>query len=120
MASQPHARGHVTSTATYLLVWAALIVMTLLTVGLSYVDLGDWHTAVGLLIAVTKATLIVLFFMHALGGSRLVWMVIATSILFLAIMYGFTYSDFATRTLDASLRDPAPAGSRPPNPLSRP
>lgn len=104
MATQPH--PHVTPTRTYLLVWAALIAMTLLTVYLSYVNLGEWHTAVGMLIAVTKATLIVLFFMHALGASRLVWMVIGTSILFLAIMYAFTFADFATRNLDASIRDP--------------
>jgi len=105
MATQTHA--HVTPTRTYLLIWAALIALTLLTVLLSSVPLGEWHTPVGLLIAVTKATLIVLFFMHAMGGSRLVWMVIATSILFLAIMYGITFSDYATRNLDASVRDPA-------------
>jgi cytochrome c oxidase subunit IV len=115
MTSQAH--PHTTSTRTYLLVWAALIVMTLLTVYLAYVDLGEWHTAVGLLIAVTKATLIVLFFMHALGADRLVWMVIAVTVLFLAIMYGFTFSDFATRGLDRGIRDPAPpAAPAPPGP----
>ena len=115
MTSQAH--PHITSTRTYLTIWAALIVLTLSTWGLTYADLGEcnlyfvtfgWHTAVGLLIAVAKATLIVLFFMHALGADRLVWMVISVAVLFLAIMYGFTFSDFATRNLDRAVRDPGP------------
>ena len=63
-------------------------------------DLGAWHTPIGMAIAATKATLIVLIFMHGLESSRLVWMVIAVALLFLGIMYAFTFSDYATRRMD--------------------
>ena len=54
----------------------------------------------------TKAVLIVLFFMHALESGRLVWMVIAVSILFLVILWAFTFSDYTTRRMDDGIRDP--------------
>ncbi len=111
MSAEPH--PHHTSTRTYLLVWAALIVLTLTTVGLTYLDLGEWHTPVGLAIAVAKAVLIVLIFMHALEAGRLVWMVIAVAVLFLAIMYGLTMADYSSRGLDNAVRDPAPPSARP-------
>ena len=112
MAAEPHPH-HASSMRTYLLVWAALIVLTLSTVGLTYLDLGEWHTPVGLLIAVTKAVLIVLFFMHALESGKLVWMVISVAVLFLAILYSLTFADVATRALDDAVRDPAPHSARP-------
>ncbi len=109
MSAEPHA--HHASLRTYLLVWAALIVLTLSTVGLTYLDLGEWHTPVGLAIAVTKAVLIVLIFMHALEGGRLVWIVLSAMVLFLGIMYAFTWADFATRGLDNAVRDPKPTST---------
>jgi cytochrome c oxidase subunit 4 len=51
-------------------VFGRLIALTLLTVGLSRVDLGPWHTAVGLTIACAKALLVALFFMHLLSSGR--------------------------------------------------
>jgi len=104
MSAEPHARH--TSTPTYLLVWAALIVLTLTTWLLAYVELGAWHTPIGLTIAVIKAVLIVLIFMHALEAGRLVWMVIVTMLLFLAILFALTWADYSTRWLDNRLRDP--------------
>jgi cytochrome c oxidase subunit 4 len=111
MASEPH--PHHASLRNYLLVWAALIVLTLSTVGLTYLDLGEWHTPVGVAIAVMKAVLIVLFFMHALESGKQVWMVIAVVVLFLAILYAFTLADYASRTLDNGVRDPAPRRAAP-------
>src|SRR5437588_10202791 len=105
MASEPHT--HHASTGAYLVIWAALIVLTLTTVGLTYLDLGEWHTPIGVFIAVLKAVLIVLFFMHALESGRLVWMVIVVMVLFLGIMFAFTWADFATRGLDDQIRHPA-------------
>ena len=109
MSAEPHAKH--TSTGTYLLIWAALIVLTLSTVGAAALPLKEWgleawHTPIGLVIAVTKAVLIVLFFMHALESGRLVWMVIAVSILFLVILWAFTFSDYTTRRMDDGIRDP--------------
>ena len=111
MSAEPH--PHHTSTTTYLLVWAALMVLTLTTVGLTYLNLGDWHTPVGLAIAVTKAVLIVLIFMHALEARRLTWIVITAMVLFLALLFAFTWADLYTRGLDNAVRDPAPQSARP-------
>jgi cytochrome c oxidase subunit 4 len=81
----------------YVVVFAALVLLTGLTIWLSSVDLGRLHTTVGLTIAGTKATLIILYFMHVLHGSRLVWAIVVTCLLFLAILIGLTLCDYLTR-----------------------
>jgi cytochrome c oxidase subunit IV len=88
---------HVVAPRTYYLVFAALLVLTLLTVGASYLELGPLHTVVALLIAAGKALLVVLFFMHVLYSPRLVWVVIGGSLFWLAIMIALTLSDYWTR-----------------------
>jgi caa(3)-type oxidase subunit IV len=69
-------------------------------------DLGHWHTPIALTIAAFKATLIVLFFMHALESSKLTWIVIGGAILWLAILLAGTFSDYWTRKLDYQIRNP--------------
>ena len=61
------------SPTVYYLVFAALIGLTAVTVGVSFLDLGPWHTAAGLAIAVCKALLVAMFFMHVLQSGRLTW-----------------------------------------------
>jgi cytochrome c oxidase subunit 4 len=95
------ASKHVPSPLPYLLVFGGLLVLTLTTVLVASVPLGPWHTTVALAIAVVKASLIVLFFMHGLESSRLTWMVIVAAVLWLAIMLGGTFSDYLTREFDA-------------------
>ena len=87
----------ISSVAYYLRVFAALIALTALTVGLSFVELGPWHLVLGLIIATTKAVLVALFFMHVIHSARLTWIVIAASLLFLAILIGLTMADYLTR-----------------------
>lgn len=84
--------------ATYLAVFAALMLLTLLTVWASYQHLGIWNTPVALGIAVMKATLVVLFFMHVKYSSRLTQIIIGGALLWLAIMIALTLSDFMTRS----------------------
>ena len=67
----------ITPTRTYYTVFAALIALTLLTVGMSFLELGAWHTTVGVLIGVVKASLVGLFFMHLLHSSRASWLAVA-------------------------------------------
>jgi len=81
----------------YLIVFAGLIALTGATIGLSYVDLGAWHGTVGLAIASSKATLVVLFFMHALYSPRLIWLVALAGIFWLGILLGLTLSDYSSR-----------------------
>src|SRR5262249_17915324 len=90
---------HVVPPRTYYTVFAALLVLTLLTVGASYLELGPLHTVVALLIAATKALLVVLFFMHVLYSPRLIWVVIAGALFWLAILIGLTVTDYWTRPL---------------------
>ena len=88
---------HKITPQTYGMVFGVLLALTILTVILGSAELGAWHGPVGLAIAATKATLIVLFFMHAWGGSRLTWLVVGTSVLWLAILLSLTLSDYLSR-----------------------
>jgi cytochrome c oxidase subunit 4 len=100
------------SKTTYVLVFVGLLVLTLTTVLVAGAPLGNWHAPVALAIAAGKALLIVLFFMHALHGSRLPWLIAASALLGLAIMLGLTWADYGTRRLDDSLRNNPPLPSR--------
>jgi cytochrome c oxidase subunit 4 len=83
--------------STYYTVFAVLIGLTVLTVALSFVNLGQWHTLVGMVIGVVKATLVVLFFMHLYYSPRLTWIVAAAGIFWLGILLVLTLSDYLTR-----------------------
>jgi cytochrome c oxidase subunit 4 len=89
--------GHVVEPRTYYKVFAALILLTLTTVGLDFVPLGPFHAAVGLLIAVIKAGLVILFFMHALYSPKLTWLVALGSLLWLTILMSYTLTDYLSR-----------------------
>ena len=88
---------HITSEKTYYLIFAALIGMTLLTVALSFVELGGLHLIVGLAIATTKAVLVALFFMHVRHSTRLTWLFVIAGFIWLGIMIDLTLSDYSTR-----------------------
>ena len=82
---------------TYFAVFAALMVLTALTLWAAFQHLGAWNTPVALGIAVTKATLVVLFFMHVRYSPKLTSLVISSSILFLIILFVITMSDYVSR-----------------------
>lgn len=81
----------------YYAVFAALIVGTALTVAVAFVDLGALNNVVMLTIAVTKATLVVLYFMHVRWSTRLTWVVAASGFFWLLILFGLTMQDYLTR-----------------------
>ena len=86
------------SPATYILVCGVLVALTLLTVSVSFFDVpGAWHIVIGLFIALCKASLVVLFFMHALISPRLTWVVIAVSCFWVGIQFALTLGDYFTR-----------------------
>jgi cytochrome c oxidase subunit IV len=82
----------------YFVVWVALTVLTVLTYLVSRLHLGGgWGMVVALLIAITKGSLVALFFMHLWeqrGANRLV---MATALVFVALLIGLTVLDNATR-----------------------
>jgi cytochrome c oxidase subunit 4 len=90
--------SHIVPTRTYYLIFAALMVCTYLTVRVAYFDLGAFNAVAALVIAVIKATLVVLFFMHVKYSTRLTWVVVAGSVLWLGILLALTFSDYLTRS----------------------
>jgi cytochrome c oxidase subunit 4 len=95
MSEQQHT--HVVPLSTYYAIFAALMVGTALTVWVAFIDLGAMNTVVALAIACTKATLVVLYFMHVKYSTRLTWAVVLSSVFWLLIMLGLTYNDYLTR-----------------------
>ena len=87
---------HITPPAVYLKTYAALLVLMLLTVGVAQVHLGPLNNAVATGIAVTKAVLVVLYFMQVRYSTRLVWVWSAIGFLWLLLLFG-TMQDYLTR-----------------------
>jgi cytochrome c oxidase subunit 4 len=88
---------HAVSPGRYLAVFASLVALTLLTVFAARTDLGILNPPVALGIAVVKATLVVLFFMHALDSPRLTRLVIVGAVLWLVILLVLTSLDYVSR-----------------------
>jgi cytochrome c oxidase subunit 4 len=117
--------GHISPKSTYFTIFGALMVCTILTVTAAFINLGDLNFPVALTIAIFKATLVVLFFMHVKYGSSLTKLVVGTAFFFLGIMLTLTLSDYLSRgwftapggsTSAASITSvtgPAPTGARP-------
>jgi cytochrome c oxidase subunit 4 len=89
---------HVTPKRTYLVIGTALLMLTLITYQIAFINLGPWSTVVALGIATSKALLIVLFFMHARYSSGLTWLVIVAAVAWLALLVAGTMDDFVTRS----------------------
>ncbi len=88
---------HIISYKTLFTVLLALLVLTGITVGASYVDMGRFNVWVALGIASLKASLVLLIFMHMKFEGRLLVISFLSTISFLAIMIGFTFWDIAFR-----------------------
>ena len=88
---------HVVSPKIYAAVLAALLIGTWSTVQAAKIDLGPWNIVLALGIAVTKMTLVILFFMHGKYSSRRTKLVIVSGFFWLAIMLALTLADYTTR-----------------------
>ncbi|MCC6849593.1 MAG: cytochrome C oxidase subunit IV family protein [Deltaproteobacteria bacterium] len=97
MSGDAHSSDHVVSIKLYVAIFAALMALTALTVWVAFIDLGTLNTFMALAIAVAKASLVVLFFMHVKYSSKLTWLVVASGFVFLAIMLALTMSDIVSR-----------------------
>lgn len=89
---------HIVPVRIYAVIFLALLVGTGLTVIAAFVDF-PWqlNTIVALAIATIKATLVVLYFMHVRYSMRLVWVIVASALFWLAILFALTFSDYLTR-----------------------
>jgi cytochrome c oxidase subunit 4 len=81
----------------YIAIFLALMVGTAITVLVAFYDLGPMNNVVMLAIAISKALLVVLFFMHVRWGSHLTWVVAGSGFFWLLIMFGFTMTDYLSR-----------------------
>ena len=88
---------HVEKKSVYFTVFLLLMAGTALTVYVAFLDLGVLNNIVMLGIAVTKASLVVLYFMHARHSSMLTKMTILASVVWLLILFSFTLQDYLTR-----------------------
>ncbi len=89
---------HIVPVKIYVTIFLALLVGTALTVMAAFVDF-PWqlNTIVAMTIATTKATLVVLYFMHVRYSTRLVWVIIAAALFWMGILFALTLADFYTR-----------------------
>ena len=94
MTTSPH---HGPSLGVYFAIFGTLLVLTAATVQAAFLDLGIFNNIAMLGIAVTKGTLVVLYFMHVRYGPRLVWVLSAGGFAWLAILVAFTLADYVTR-----------------------
>ena len=90
-------QAHVVSVRLNLTIYGILLGLLVLTVGLAYVDLGRLNFPVAISIAVTKAVLILLYFMHVRWSPKLTWAFAAAAFAWLGILIIFTLGDYLSR-----------------------
>ena len=89
---------HIVPVRIYVTIFLVLLVGTALTVVAAFQDF-PWqlNTIVAMTIAITKATFVVLYFMHVRYSARLIWVIVASALFWLVIMFALTFSDYWTR-----------------------
>jgi len=91
--------AHIT-VKTYVVVFLLLLALTALTTGVAFVDLGrGLNNVAAMTIAIVKAMLVVLYFMHVRYSDRFTWVIAAAGIFWLMILIGGTLDDLLTRSL---------------------
>ena len=89
---------HIVSPKVYFAIFAALMIGTTLTVWAAFQNFHQFNIVIALGIATIKATLVILYFMHARYSPKRTQLVIVCSVFWLAIMLGLTLSDYNTRS----------------------
>jgi cytochrome c oxidase subunit IV len=88
---------HIAPLKLYFFVFFSLLILTVMTWQIAYIDLGRWNTVVALTIAICKATLVGTFFMHLRWSASVVRLVLFAAVFWLAIMITLTVGDFFSR-----------------------
>lgn len=97
MSEHVQHHNHIVSKKLYFGIFAALMVLLFATVAVAYVPLGNLGIYVAMTIAIIKALLVILYFMHVRYSSRLTWVVAGAGFVWLIIMFGITITDYSTR-----------------------
>jgi cytochrome c oxidase subunit IV len=98
-----HGEHHIVPVSVYLKVFAALMVLLVLTLVAAYFDLGSWNIMIAMTIAVLKAGLVVLYFMHVRYSSHLVKFFAGATFFWLIILFSLTLADYFSREWPAAL-----------------
>ena len=104
--------SHISPKSVYFTIFASLMVLTAITVGVAFVQLGSLNFPVAITIAFFKASLVVLFFMHVKYSSKLTKLLVASTFFFLASLFGLTMTDYLSRGWHASPRGTTAAGTQ--------
>jgi cytochrome c oxidase subunit 4 len=88
---------HITPRRTYFFVYVALMLLLAATIGAAFVDLGPLNWLIAVSIAMVKAVLVILFFMHVRASSQIVRIFVIAGFFWLAILVGLTLTDYLTR-----------------------
>ncbi len=89
---------HIVPVRLYVLIFLALMVLTITTVAISFIDLGEWNFVVAMLIAICKASLVIWFFMHVNQASALTKLFVGAGFFWMLILIALTLSDYLTRS----------------------
>ena len=89
--------GHISPKRVYYTIFGLLMALTAITVFAAFNNLGTLNFPIALGIAITKATLVILFFMHVKYSSRLTKLICGTAVFFLIVLFGLTLSDYLSR-----------------------
>lgn len=89
--------SHSVPVRVYLAVFSALMVLTAVTIWIAFIDLGVLNTVVAISIACVKAVLVILYFMHARYGSRLIWVVISGGAAWFVLLIALVMCDYVSR-----------------------
>jgi len=88
---------HIVSPRVYIIIIISLLFLTGVTVGASFLELNVWNPIIALAIAVVKATLVVLFFMHVKYSTRLTMLTVGAGLFTFMALVGMTLSDYISR-----------------------
>jgi cytochrome c oxidase subunit 4 len=98
MQTGEHDVNVITPYRTYMWIWVALMIFTVITVGVSYFHFGIFNVVVALAVASVKASLVALFFMHLKYEDKITWVFAIYPLGLLALLIGLSVSDVFFRT----------------------
>ena len=92
-----HEEQHIMSYTLLGGVLLSLLILTVVTVGISYIDMGFFNVPMALLVATTKSTLVLVFFMHLKYEGKLIVISFTSTVVVLCVLISFTFWDVAFR-----------------------
>jgi len=99
MSENKHSQAshHITPLRTYLVIGASLLILTAITVGLSFIHFGAFNLVIAMLIASVKATLVAMFFMHLYYDNKLFTAIFSIALIFVSVFIILTMFDTLQR-----------------------